>query len=390
MVMTNIERKWMISLVIISAFFFIAEIALRMLTQLYLRGLQVQPVIISLSTTLVWLGVLLGSPLWGGVCDRWPRRSILFLISFTYVLVTGAFAFLLPLFGFLPLVLLRGFIIAGLTPVTMSIVAGMSSSHNRGRNFSFLSSSQALGWTLGSVVVGFLLVALGFRWSFLVLASLPFFALLLLFCLPEQNEGNPKIKETTLEDLKRKLRGLYLGAALRWMGTVGSYSLIYVHMASLGISPESMGLISALGPAMSVLGMLFFGWLGDRVIRRRRIFLFGFCLSVFVPLIFAYAQGVWSMAAGFLALGISSGSVYVGSTAYISDIIPMGQQGVMLGLFEANRGLGGVLGPLIAGAITPIFGFRGMFLTMEGIVALGFLLVLFSPSKPSPSVRNGH
>jgi len=389
MVMKNIEREWTLPLVIISTLSFTTEAALYMLIQLYLKDLQIQPLIIGFSTTLIWLGMLIGSPLWGMLCDHWPRKPILFVILITNALVIGVFALLLPLFGLLPIVLLRALIVAGLTPVTMAIVSGAISSDRRGRNLSYISSSRALGGAFGNAMVGFLLVALGFRWVFLVLAALPLFALPLLFHLSEERKARSRAKVTSFKSLmKRDLRGLYLGTILRWMGTVGSFSLIYVYMVSLGISPESMGMVSALSPTMSVLGILLFGRLADRV-GRRRVFLFGFGLSALVPLIFASAQDVWGMAVGFLTLGISSGSVYIGSAAYISDIIPVERHGVMLGLFEASRGLGGVLGPLVAGAITPIFGFRGMFLTMVGIVAFGFLLVLFSPREPSPSVRNG-
>ena len=103
----------------------------------------------------------------------------------------------------------------------------------------------------------------------------------------------------------------------------------------------------------------------------------GFALSAIAPCIFVLSTHIAVMMLGYTALGMSFSSLYIGSTAHIGDRIPADRQGSMLGLYETCRGAGGVLGPLVAGAITPLVGFRGMFVTMGSIAALGFLLMAF-------------
>ena len=137
-----------------------------------------------------------------------------------------------------------------------------------------------------------------------------------------------------------------------------------------------MGMARATNHALQVPAMLLFGQLADRV-GRRGIFVLGFGLSALVPVAFGVADSAWGMAAGFLILGVAFSALYVGSTAHIGDRVPAESQGAMLGLYESSRGLGGVLGPLIAGAIAPVVGFRHMFFVMAGIAATGFLLVVF-------------
>lgn len=166
------------------------------------------------------------------------------------------------------------------------------------------------------------------------------------------------------------------------MGAMGSLSLVFVYMASLGIPAGIMGMISALGPAVAMPGVLLFGRLADRV-RRKAVFALGFGMVMLMPLIFAFARGAWGMAVGHLAFGISFSALYIGSTAHIGDLIPAQRHGQMLGLFDSIRAFGGVLGPLVAGATTSSFGFQGMFLTMAGIATLGFVLVLFRPHAPA-------
>jgi len=48
----------------------------------------------------------------------------------------------------------------------------------------------------------------------------------------------------------------------------------------------------------------------------------------------------------------------------------------MLGLYESSRGLGGLFGPILAGILTPVIGFRSMFLVMAGIASLGFMVMM--------------
>ena len=228
----------------------------------------------------------------------------------------------------------------------------------------------------GGIIAGLLLGSLGFKWSFIALLFVPVLGLLILLRLPEEEVRSKKVRKSARSWLATaSLRRLYLGTVLRQMGNSGAQSLVFVYMANLAISTQSMGAISALNHAVQVIAMLLFGRLADRV-GRKAVFITGFGLSCFVPVIFAFSQGGWGMAGGFFTLGIAFSSIYMGSIAHIGDLIPNERQGVMLGMYESSRGLGGFIGPVIAGSTVPLLGFQGMFMAMAGIQAVGFLLVL--------------
>jgi len=371
------ESEWILPLAITGALSFTAEGAMFMLIQLYLNELEAPPIIISLNATLVWLGVLLGSLLFGVFSDRFPRKPLLFLLLGASALAMSVLALLLPPSGVLPLVFVRALFITGLVPISMTIVSSMSLSYRRGRNLSYISFPRAIGMTLGTALAGFLIKTLGFKYSFLVFAFLPLLAIPVISRLSEKGRAIPRARESFAKSLKKtELSSLYLASILTRIGALGSLSLGYVYMASLAISEPAMGIVSALGVGISIPGMLVFGRLADRL-NRKVIFLFGFGTSMFAPLIFASSRGIWGMAAGYLSLGISFSAYYMGSAAHIGDLVPRERQGQMLGLLTASMGLGGVLGPLVAGATVSPFGFHGMFWTLAGIAALGFLLVLF-------------
>jgi MFS family permease len=176
--------------------------------------------------------------------------------------------------------------------------------------------------------------------------------------------------------LSSGLTDLYIGTFLRQMAIHGSFSLLFVYMATLGIAPRYMGAVSALNTGTQVIGLIVFGRLADRI-GRRRIFMLGFALSAVVPVVFVLASSTLGMALAYVTLGLSFSSLYIGSTAHIGDRVPKDRQGAMMGLYEMSRGGGGIIGPILAGILVPAIGYRGMFLSMAAIAGLGFLVLWF-------------
>jgi MFS family permease len=374
---TDRYRHRLLAVAIITSLSFLVDSALRMLTQLYLKELEASPIIISLGMSLLWLGILMGSALWGFLADRFSRRMILIVVLIGSFLTLGFLILLLPPSVFLAFRFVYALIMIGIVPATLSLVSSSASSSNRGGALSRIGFSRALGVTMGKLVGGFLLVIAGFRWSFATMAVLPIVALPIALALPRAPKKPMKKKNPLLAQLVHKrLRGLYLGVMLSEMGAVGSFSLVFVYMAILGIQEGTMGLVNALAPGMAMIGMLFSGRIADRV-GRRKVFAIGFGLFVLGPLIFAFAHNSLGMGLGFALIGLSFGPYYIGSTAHIGDLIPVEHHGSSLGLFESSRAVGGVIGPLIAGGLVSILGFQGMFIVMASLAFLGFILVLF-------------
>jgi MFS family permease len=264
----------------------------------------------------------------------------------------------------------------------MAMISAVSIAGRRGRNLSYLTSASALGFALGGGIMGFVLDAVGFRWSFLVATMLPALGLVSLLFLPHEPPMLPSERQTAWRmALRAGLAPLYVGTMLRQMAIHGTFALIFVYMAAEGIPAGLMGVVAAANMATQTLAMMLFGRLADRI-GRRRVFVLGFALSAVVPCVFALADAAWSMALGFVLLGLSFSSLYMGSTAHIGDRIPEARQGTMLGLFESVRGMGGIVGPILAGAIRPAIGFEGMFLVMAAIAALGLIVILVRKGRP--------
>ncbi len=161
---------------------------------------------------------------------------------------------------------------------------------------------------------------------------------------------------------------------LRQLATTGVGALAFVYMAEYAISSGTMGLISAINPAVGVAGTLLFGRFVDRL-DRRIVILFGFAIAIMYPLVYAFATHPVGFALAAIPLGLSFSSYYVGTTSAIAEMVPLDQQGTMFGLLDSSRALGGLAGPILAGTLVTAFGYRPMFLVMTGIAALSVVFV---------------
>ena len=371
----GIGRKFALPLAATSILITAANGGLGLLVQLFLKEQGASTFLISLTASVNAAGVLLGSMFWGSVADRFRRRALLFITTVGVSVGILLLVFLPSAQVVLASTLVRTFMRTGLVAISLAVISAASAEARRGRNLSYVSASSSLGFALGSVGAGFVLEALGFQWSFVLMTVAPLLGLLPLFFLPA--EVKPKHAPQTPAwrvALSSGLTDLYVATFLRQMAIHGSFSLLFVYMATLGIAPRYMGAVSALNTGTQVIGMLFFGRLADRI-GRRRIFMLGFALSAITPVVFVLARGTLGMALAYITLGLSFSSLYIGSTAHIGDRVPKDRQGAMMGLYEMSRGGGGIIGPILAGILVPAMGYRGMFLTMAAIAGLGFLVL---------------
>jgi len=369
-------RRRALPLAASALFVSIAIGGLGLVVQLYLKSLETPLFLISLVATLQSAGTLLGSWLWGTVSDYVKRRRLLAFLTLALSLLLGVLV-LLPSVGLvLTTAFLRFVVFAGVGTVSVAIVSAASLVERRGKNLSYISSARSFGFAAGNVLAGVVLDQLGFRPTFILFALLPLLAFASVWLLPCENPVQRREKIGAWKAIfSSGLLDLYVATAFRQMAIFGTFALLYVFMEERGIPVALMGVISATNTATQVVTILVFGWLADRI-GRRRIFMLGFFVSAIVPLFFVFSSGIGGMIAGYIALAISFSSLYVGSAAHIGDRVPHHRQGQMLGLYESSRGLGGLFGPILAGVLVPAIGFERMFLVMAGIGSLGFLVMI--------------
>ena len=156
----GVGKKWTLPPAIACTLATMPRGSLGLLTQLYLKNLNISPFLISLATSIGCVGILLGGLFGGTLSDSYRRKLLLFVLLSAGVLAMSVQAFLLPP-GVLAGVFFIVFMLTGFIPIAMVIISTASSSLNRGRNLSILHASRSLGFMFGGVMAGFVLQSIG-------------------------------------------------------------------------------------------------------------------------------------------------------------------------------------------------------------------------------------
>ncbi|MDR3529250.1 MAG: MFS transporter [Rhodopila sp.] len=176
---------------------------------------------------------------------------------------------------------------------------------------------------------------------------------------------------------------------------VGSLSGALSESPMLHLTGSEVGAAASAYLIGAVGGALFFGWLTDRLGRKKL-----FTVTVLVYLVATIACGLswnfWSFACFRLLTGAGIGGEYAAVNATIQELIPARRRGFTVLVFNGRLGLGAASGALGAYVVLdpaimpPEIGWRAAFI-IGG--ALGFIVLLlrqFLPESPRWLMTHGY
>lgn len=144
------------------------------------------------------------------------------------------------------------------------------------------------------------------------------------------------------------------------------FALLAVYLADeVGASVTQVGMTFTLASIVPLMLQIFGGWLSDSIGRLRTIAL-GASVATIGYAMLPFAQ-TWQMATLALTVEYISGSLVGPSfSAFIADQSKEEERGKVFGIITSMYGIVGIVGPLLAGGLAELFGFR----TMLGIAAI--------------------
>ncbi len=170
---------------------------------------------------------------------------------------------------------------------------------------------------------------------------------------------------------KKSLYTLLLGVfpLLLCSGIVYSVLPLYIS-GELGASTSQLGMVYMVGAFVGFMVAPSLGRLADRHGRRkvRRSSMAGFGIA------FAAYGAMRTLPMAFLVQALEGASwAAMGATlpAMIADMVPAGERGWAMGMYERAWSLGWIGGPLAGGLLADYIGFRLTFVIGAGLVALG-------------------
>ena len=148
----------------------------------------------------------------------------------------------------------------------------------------------------------------------------------------------------------------------------------------LDLSDTGLGVIASLAALTFVVGAVPLGLLGDR---RQRTSVTAICatLAAVATLATGAVQAVWQLAAARLLTGAGQASILPINSALLADGYPVRSRGRIFAVHGLMPSLGYIVGPLLAGAVASVGGWRAAFVVL-GALSLLPALAAFSLREP--------
>ncbi|HEY4089587.1 MAG TPA: MFS transporter [Bryobacteraceae bacterium] len=278
-----------------------------------------------------------GAFLFGLLADRYGRRLPLMIDLIFYSVVEVATAFAPSYTSFLVLRALFGIGMGGEWGVGASLAMEKVPPRLRGLLSGFLQQGYALGNLLAALCYFFLFDKWGWRPMFFI-GGLP--ALLALFVRVKVKESEAWERSRTADwsQLWKSIFShwklfLYLALLMTFMnfashGTQDMYPTFLQRYFHFDASDRSM--ISAIGSTGAIFGGVLFGFLSDRVGRRRSIILALLLAVVMIPL-WAFSPTTAMIIAGGFAMQFMVQGAWGVIPAHLSELAPDSVRGFLPG-----------------------------------------------------------
>jgi MFS transporter, OFA family, oxalate/formate antiporter len=352
--------------------------------------------------SLSWLGFVVFAPIAGWLSDRWGTRAVVAaggVILGAALALTGQVTSLPQYylsFGLLGAAGIAGMLIPSTTIVTRWFL------RSRGTAMGVLSTGGP-----GSAVVfyplnAWLIAILGWRAALVVFGGLVATAtvsLTLLYREPPAAADRPagggdrrpsRDSRAAREawTLRRALRSVRLWAAfvMTALGVIGFQIMAthqVAHAVDRAVPLDSAVWLFALAAACMMAGNVLGGWLSDRV-GRGWVFVVGSVVAILGILCFALVQGPQDrfLLLLYAASGVGFGMRIAQLSTIPADVFAGPHLGAILGVVQAGGGLGGAIGPFLAGWLFDVTSSYRLAFLAAGVAIAGSAVAAWLAARP--------
>lgn len=184
---------------------------------------------------------------------------------------------------------------------------------------------------------------------------------------------------------------------------LAAFAMLFAALVSDGFDLQALGFAApgivrewgiarpALAPALSAgligvfVGAPFFGWVGDRIGRRRTVVIGSIVYGLFC-LLSARAGSLTELVALRFGTGIGLGGVLPNVIALAAELAPARRRALFTSLITIGISAGGLLAGIIAAWLVPDHGWRALFV-VGGILPLLIAVLVGTALPESPAFR---
>ena len=373
-------------------FFAVGTGAMQLARPLFAASFGVSLFFVSLVSATMAVARLVASPTTGFLTDRWGRRPLV-IAGCSLRAASAILEFFITSYEqFLILEFIGGIGISVWNTGASIIIADLSPREFRGRAVALRNMSMRLGMVVGPLCGAVLASVFDLRAIFIFNGASKLMVVAILLALIRETRpeaapegGRPADSAATEErlDLSVFLTRAFLAVVfatltISMMGGGGAFGALFPLHAkeSAGLSTADIGQMITLAGIVALLISFPNGMLMDRYGRKKSL-IPGLLLFAGSALLMAQFTDYLTVLITVLVFGLGEGICMGTSQVLAMDLAPESRRGAFMGMWSLFTNLGGLMAPLIMGAIGDAFGFAAAFNTVAACLALSALVMAF-------------
>lgn len=331
--------------------------------------------------------MMLASPVWGAIADRFGRKLMIERAVFGGAIVLFFMGYVETVEMLILLRLIQGFV-TGSIPAANALIAATVPRERIGFAMGLMQVALWSGVAIGPLIGGVVADAFGYRASFMITAALLFVSGIMVrlgvkeeFTPPEPSKsGRPSMFQQWRNVLDAEgVKAAYFIRFLAGLGQILIFPIAPLFILTLlpADAPVNFytGLMLSVSGITSTGSSIFLGRLGDGIGHRQ--ILLG---SVLFTALSYLPQGLVTSAWQLLLLrgmtGIGIGGTVTSLTALLAQYTKQGEEGSVYGLDAALVSGSRTIGPLLGGSLATWLGMRITMSSASLLYLLIFVIVL--------------
>jgi PPP family 3-phenylpropionic acid transporter len=367
------KDQWVVRLLYF--FYYIGTGAFNMFLPVYYRSIGMSGTQIGLINTLGPFVGMFSAVLWGSLRDRFGKMRLIFSAALVGTMIWGMALATVEDFIWIMLVV-AGFalffspLISLMDSNTLRMLGERSEQYGRYRIWG------TVGFTLASLVMGFVYQRLGLHTMFLVFSLATGTMLMIGFGLPNQAAPVQRAVKQGIGEIMRQPAWITFAGStfLLWLAANGAISFVSVKIKDMGGTDGLVGLTWTTIAVLELPVMFFSASILRRFgsVQLLTVSFLGYILRI--ALFGVMPTPAWAPWINILH-GVSFVPLWVGSVAYINEMTPDHLKATSQGLLTSMMSLAFLSGSLVTGWLYDRIGPVWLFLLLAGIC--GIALVLF-------------
>lgn len=348
--------------VLLFSLFLVNVVSLGQFTSTYLEELKASPEIIGVIFSLSTLIFVLISPIGGAIGDIFGRKRLLILspiiVSISWLIMGLAPDWRLATVG----LMLSNISPAINVPSFQAYVADITPKERFGRAYGIITSMFSVCGVVTPLVVGFLIVSQGYRWTIFIIVAATLLGGISRFFLKETEKSDGKIKlravfTGVLSPLRnRKIAPIVVAQMGYFLASAINYSFLTLFLNDIvGYSEDVIGLIFAVSAVSSAVTAPLAGRLAERY-PSRVLLITGLIADAISVVLLVNTRGLWNLVIIGIVWGAVATFYWPVMDATVAKVTRKGKRGAEFGSLESLRNIASLPGPFMGGVLWTTFG----------------------------------